>query len=203
MSVYQRRILPWLIDRGMRNRVMTQYRGRTPPRARGRVLEVGVGAGLNLPYYGDAVQHLFGVEPAAPLREAASGVADAMRFPVSLLDCGAEALPLEPASIDTVVSTWTLCSIPDVGTALLEMRRVLRPDGRLLFFEHGRAPDAEVARLQDRLAPVLRGLAGCNPNRPIDRLVEAAGFEFEHIERAYFDGPRFIAFHYVGVARLR
>lgn len=203
MSFYQRRVLPWLIDRGMRNKVIGRYRGRTPPLASGRVLEVGVGAGLNLPHYGDSVRHLFGVEPAAYLREAAAAVADTVRFPVTLLDCGAEDIPLESASVDTVVSTWTLCSIPAVETALGEMRRVLRPGGRMLFFEHGRAPDADVARLQDRLAPLLRGLAGCNPNRPIDRLVEAAGFEFEQIERAYFDGPRFIAFHYVGVARPR
>lgn len=201
MGFYERCMLPWLIDRGMRNKVMARYRPRVPPLAEGRVLEVGMGAGLNLPYYTRRVQHLFGLEPADYLRDAAAELADSVPYPVTLLASGAEAIPLESASMDTVVSTWTLCSIPDVDSALLEMRRVLKPGGRLLFFEHGRAPDADVARLQDRLAPALRVLAGCNPNRPIDALVEKAGFAFSEIERAYMDGPRFIAFHYIGEAR--
>ncbi len=203
MGFYQRRVLPWVIDRGMRNTVMARYRPRIPPLASDRVLEVGLGAGMNLPYYGASVTHLFGIEPTTALRDAAAAAADTARFPVTLLDCGAEAIPLETGSIDTVVSTWTLCSIPGIEAALGEMRRVLKPGGRLLFMEHGRAPDADVARLQDRLAPVFRGLAGCNPNRPIDQLVAAAGFGFEQMERSYLDGPRFLSFHYIGVARPR
>jgi ubiquinone/menaquinone biosynthesis C-methylase UbiE len=200
MRFYQQRILPWLIDRGMRNKAMVKYRPRVPPQAAGRVLEVGMGAGLNLPYYTSRVQHLFGLEPADYLRDAAAEVADCVPYPVTLLACGAENIPLERASIDTVVSTWTMCSIPNIQAALLEMRRVLKPGGRLLFMEHGQAPDAEVARLQDRMAPAFRLLAGCNPNRPIDRLVTDAGFRFTELERAYLDGPRFIAFHYIGEA---
>lgn len=200
-GLYQQRILPWLIDRGMRNKVMTRYRPRLPAMAEGRVLEVGIGSGLNLPYYSHRVEHLFGVEPAASLCDAASVAALAAPCPVTLLVCGAEAIPLESASIDMVVSTWTLCSIPQVQAALLEMRRVLKPRGRLLFLEHGAAPDPEVARLQDRVAPVLRLLAGCSPNRPIDRLLEQAGFHATVMEKSYLDGPRFIAFHYIGQAR--
>lgn len=200
MHFYQRRILPWLIDRGMRNRVMTKYRPRVPPQAEGRVLEVGLGAGLNLPFYTTRVEHLFGLEPADYLRDSAAEVADSVPYPVTLLACGAENIPLERASIDTVVSTWTMCSIPDIQAALLEMRRVLKPGGRLLFMEHGQAPDAEVVRLQDRLAPALRLLAGCNPNRPIERLIADAGFRMTGLERAYLDGPRFIAYHYIGAA---
>lgn len=201
MSLYQQRILPWLIDRGMRNKAMTKYRPRIPPLAQGQVLEVGVGAGLNFPYYTRSVQHLFGLEPADPLRESAAEVADSMPFPVTLIASGAEDIPLESGSLDTVVSTWTLCSIPQVELALREMRRVLKPGGRLIFMEHGQAPDADVARLQDRLAPALRLLAGCNPNRPIDRLIKDAGFAITHIEKSYLDGPRFIAYHFVGEAR--
>ena len=123
-----------------------------------------------------------------------------MRFPVTLLASGAEAIPLESESVDTVVSTWTLCSIPQIEAALLEMRRVLRPGGRLLFMEHGQAPDPDVARLQDRLTPAFRVMAGCNLNRPIERLITQAGFQFSELERSYLEGPRFIAFHYIGQA---
>ncbi len=194
-------MLPWLIDRGMRNSAMTRLRPRIPPLAEGRVLEIGVGAGLNFPYYTSRVRHLFGLEPADTLRKAAAAVAESMSFPVTLIGSGAENIPIETATLDTVVSTWTLCSIPEVETALAEVRRVLKPGGRLLFMEHGQAPDTDVARLQDRLAPVLRLLAGCNPNRRIDRLIAAAGFRTTEIERGYLEGPRFIAYHYVGEAR--
>jgi SAM-dependent methyltransferase len=120
---------------------------------------------------------------------------------VSFLGSGAERIPLDRASVDTVVSTWTLCSIPDVEVALQEVRRVLRPAGRFLFLGHGLAPDADVARSQDRMAPLLRRLAGCNPNRPIDKLIADAGFAFGDIERAYLAGPRFLAYHFKGTAR--
>lgn len=109
-------------------------------------------------------------------------------------------MPLESHSIDTVVSTWTLCSIPELERALQEMRRVLRPGGRLIFLEHGRAPDAGVARWQDRLTPFFQRLAGCSPNLEMDRLIEAAGFRFAEFEKTYFDGPRFTSYHYIGQA---
>jgi SAM-dependent methyltransferase len=119
---------------------------------------------------------------------------------VELLAAGAESIPLEKHSVDAVVSTWTLCSIPELDRALTEVRRVLRPGGRLLFFEHGRAPDASVSRWQDRLAPVFRGLVGCNPNLQIDTRITAAGFRLVDIERGYLEGPRFIAWHFIGQA---
>jgi len=201
VSFYQSRVLPWLIERGMRNSLMAKHRPRIPPLASGDVLELGIGTGLNLPYYTREVRRLFGVEPSDALRAAAAEIADSMPYPVTLLACGAEEIPLATASIDTVVSTWTLCSIPGVERALRETRRVLKPGGRLIFMEHGRAPDAAVARLQDRLAPAFRLLAGCNPNRAIDRLISDAGFSFAEIERRYLEGPRFITYHYVGEAR--
>ena len=119
---------------------------------------------------------------------------------MELLAAGAENIPLDSGSVDTVVSTWTLCSIPDLAGSLAEMRRVLRPGGQLLFFEHGRAPDVAVSRWQDRLAPVFRGLAGCNLNRQIDTAIIDAGFRMVDIERSYLDGPRFISWHFVGQA---
>ncbi|MEQ1801602.1 MAG: class I SAM-dependent methyltransferase [Gammaproteobacteria bacterium] len=200
MSFYADRIMPRLIAAGMQNKAMNRYRPRIPPLATGRVLEVGIGSGLNLPYYTREVTRIFGLEPSRLLREQAEAAASSAPCPVELLSAGAESIPLESGSVDTVVSTWTLCSIPDLGAALAEMRRVLRPGGKLLFLEHGRAPDPAVSRWQDRLAPVFRGLAGCNPNRQIDTSIMEAGFRMLEIERAYLDGPRFISWHFIGQA---
>ena len=198
---YARNIMPTLIERGMRNKVMRKYRPWLAPQASGRVLELGFGSGLNLGHYSPAVSQLFAVEPCEQLRAIAATVADRARFPVTFIAMGAEEIPLETASIDTVTTTWTLCSIPAIAQALREARRVLKPSGRLLFMEHGRAPDQDVERLQNRLSPLFRAMAGCNINRPIAELIETAGFSFERLERAYLDGPRFIAYHYIGAAR--
>lgn len=200
MAFYSTRIMPRLIDRGMRNRTMAKYRPRVPPLAAGRVLEIGVGGGLNIPFYTGGVSHLFGLEPSGHLRALAAGPAAEATFPVTLVDAGAESIPLESASMDCVVSTWTLCSIPGVETALQEIRRVLKPDGRLLFLEHGLAPDAAVARTQAWMAPVFRGLAGCVLNREMDRLLLEAGFRVTVLEKGYLDGPRFLSYHYIGEA---
>ena len=200
MSLYADQIMPRLIAAGMQNKAMTRYRPRIPALASGRVLEIGIGSGLNLPHYTGGVTHLLGLEPSALLRERAAAVAESAPFPVELLAAGAEHIPLDTASVDCVVSTWTLCSIPELHAALGEIRRVLRPTGRLLFLEHGRAPDPSVARWQDRLAPLLRGLAGCSPNRQIDAEIQGAGFRLAEIERGYFEGPRFISWHFVGQA---
>lgn len=200
MSFYSTRIMPRLIDRGMRNPAMAKYRPRVPSLATGRVLEIGLGGGLNIPHYTAGVSHLFGLEPSTQLRSLAAAPAAAAPFPVTLLAAGAEAIPLESGSVDSVVSTWTLCSIPEVGQALQEIRRVLKPDGRLLFMEHGLAPDASVARTQAWMAPVFRGLAGCELNRDMDRLIREAGFRVAVLEKAYLDGPRFLSFHYIGEA---
>lgn len=200
MGIYQHRILPWLIDRGMRNRVMAGYRVRIPARACGRVLELGTGAGLNFPLYTGAVTQLFALEPSDVLREKAAAHADSLPFPVTLVGSGAESIPLEDATMDTVVTTWTLCSIPDLAAALAEVHRVLKPGGRLLFLEHGRSPDPAIARRQDRLAAPMRLLAGCNPNRSIDIAIESAGLRFTAIERTCIEGPRFLAYHFIGEA---
>lgn len=201
MGFYARRILPRLIAGGMRNPVMAAERPGIVGGARGDVLELGLGPGLNIPHYPtDQVRRLYGLEPSAELRRQASRPAAAAAFPVELLAAGAEQVPLPDASIDTIVTTWTLCSIPDLPAALAEARRVLRPGGRLLFLEHGRAPDAAVARWQDRLAPLFRVAAGCRLDRPIDADLAGAGFRFRWIERRYLRGPRFLSFHYRGEA---
>jgi SAM-dependent methyltransferase len=123
-------------------------------------------------------------------------------MPVTFLEASAEAIPLEQHSVDTVVTTWTLCSIPQATTALAEMRRVLRPGGKLLFVEHGLAPDASVRRWQDLMTPIWRSCAGgCHLNRPISSMIEAAGFRIDHIETGYIPGPRPMTFMYEGSAR--
>ncbi len=195
--------MPMIISKGMNNKAIAKYRPLIPPLASKRVLEVGIATGLNLPHYTDQVDHLFGLEPSAELLVQAQEAAEAAAFPVDLIEASAEDIPLESNSMDTVVSTWTLCSIPQVGRAMQEMRRVLKPGGRLLFIEHGRAPDPGVARWQDRLAPIFQRLAGCSINRPIDEIVTDAGFDYVDLDKQYFSGPRFIAYHYVGQAEAK
>lgn len=203
MGWYTDRVLPALIARGMANKEMAKHRPLVPPLATGRVLEVGIGPGLNLEHYGEQVTHVFGLEPARSLLDQAAEAAEGKPFPVELIEAGAEAIPLENAAVDTVVTTWTLCSIPRLEDALSEMRRVLKPGGRLLFLEHGRAPETSVARWQDRLTPMTSKLLGCSLNRPMDRLIEDAGFHLSELRKEYFDGPRIISYHYVGQAEPR
>jgi ubiquinone/menaquinone biosynthesis C-methylase UbiE len=200
MGFWSDSILPRMIDRGMRNDFMAEHRYRAAPLASGRVLEIGSGSGLNLPLYTDQVEHVFGLEPSEYLREKAQEFVPAAPFPVDFIDASAEAIPLERDSVDTVVSSWTLCSIPDIETTLQEIRRVLRADGRFIFIEHGRSPDEKVRRWQDRLVPVSTRLLGCSLNRPMDLLIEEAGFRLTEIEAGYLKGPKLISYHYIGQA---
>lgn len=164
MGFYSDRILPHLIRTTMRDERFAPYRRRNVALAVGRVLEVGIGSGENLPHYGATVAEVIGVEPAARLAAMATESAARTSVPVTVTTASAERLPLDAESIDTVVMTWTLCSIPDPTLALAEMRRVLRPGGRLLFVEHGLAPDCGVRFLQRRLTPGWKHLAGgCSP----------------------------------------
>jgi ubiquinone/menaquinone biosynthesis C-methylase UbiE len=200
MGFWSDRILPRVIDRGMRNDFMAEHRYRAAPLASGRVLEIGSGSGLNLPLYTDKVQHVFGLEPSAYLRDKAQELVAEAPFSVDLIAASAEAIPLEQNSVDTVVSSWTLCSIPDIEASLQEIRRVLRPDGRFIFIEHGRSPESNISRWQDRLVPVSTRLLGCSLNRPMDILIKEAGFRLTAMEAGYVDGPRLISYHYIGQA---
>jgi len=202
VSFYGRRILPCLTHLAMRQRQLGTWRGRVVPAAEGRVLEVGIGSGLNLPFYADRVERVIGIDPSPELLAMARKTIAQAPVPVVLLHGSAEAMPLEDGSVDTVVTTWTLCTIPDAVRALVEMRRVLSPGGRLLFVEHGRAPEAAIRRWQDGLTPLWRRCAGgCHLNRPIDRLIEGAGFRIERLETGYAKGPKPMAFMYEGAAR--
>ena len=201
MGVYQSRILPRIIDLSMRNRELAAYRERVLRSAAGRVLEIGIGSGLNLPFYADRVTQVVGLEPAPRLLEMTREAAKHHKIPVELVSASAESIPFPDDAFDTVVTTWTLCSIPVVSAALNEMRRVLKPTGRLLFVEHGRAPEENVRRWQDRLTPVWKRIGGgCHLNRPIRELIEGAGFRIEHLQTGYMRGPRPMTYMYEGRA---
>lgn len=202
MSFYGRHVLPRLLHLAMRQGALTPFRERVIGAAEGRVLEIGIGSGLNLPLYGPGVRAVIGLEPSPQLLRMARDRISAAPAPVELLEASAEAVPLEDASIDTVVTTWTLCTIPDAPRALAEMRRVLTPGGALLFVEHGRAPEPSVARWQDRLDPLwCRAAGGCHLNRRIDELIAAAGFRVDRLANARLPGPRTHTFLYEGRAR--
>ncbi len=205
MGLYAKYILPNLIDLTMRNRETARVRAEWLPRAHGHVLEVGIGSGLNLPFYTREVSRIFGVDPSAELQEMARKRSATLSLDVDLFLQSAECpLPLSDASIDTVVVTWTLCSIPNPLQALAEMKRVLKKDGALLFIEHGRSPEATVVHWQDRLTPLWRRISGgCHLNRKIDDLIDQAGFDIEEMETAYLPGPRPLTYTYKGLAQLR
>jgi len=204
MGFYEDRILPFLIHLAMRQRRLAAYRSRVIPAAEGRVLEIGMGSGLNLPFYTGKVQRVIGLDPSPKLLSMARKVLPRVTPSVEFVEGSAESVPLEDTSVDTVVTTWTLCSIPDAQRALREMRRVLKPGGRLLFVEHGLAPDPNVRWWQDRLTPVWKRLAGgCHLNRAIGALIENAGYQIERLETGYMRGPKPMTFMHEGSARPR
>lgn len=202
MGLYHHYVVPCLTHLAMSQQQLVPFRRRIVGAAEGRVLEIGIGSGLNLPLYGATVTSVIGLEPSSELLRRARPRATAATIPMMLLDASAEAIPLDAASVDTVVTTWTLCTIPDASRALAEMRRVLKPGGALLFVEHGRAPEPGVARWQDRLDPIWSRLAGgCHLNRKMDDLVTSSGFRIEAMTNSRLPGPRTHTFLYEGRAR--
>jgi ubiquinone/menaquinone biosynthesis C-methylase UbiE len=201
MGIYNDFILPRLLDLAMRNKQLRPFRERVIGAAEGRVLEIGVGSGRNLPFYRSPAREILALEPS-PKLVAMARRASRSDVPVHFLEASAETIPLDDGTIDTVVTTWTLCSIPQAASALGEMRRVLRPGGRLLFAEHGLAPSESVRWWQDRLTPAWRRISGgCHLNRPIRSLIEDAGFRVDRIETGYVPGPKPFTFMYEGSAQ--
>jgi ubiquinone/menaquinone biosynthesis C-methylase UbiE len=205
MGFYERWIVPRLLDLAMRNRVLDHYRHQTIASARGLVLEVGVGSGLNLPLYAPAVTRVVAIDPSPELlRLASKRTVDAV-VPVSLIRASAEHLPFSGAVFNTIVMTWTLCSIPNPIAALTDMRRVLRPGGRLIFVEHGLSPETRIARWQHRLTPYWkrnrkRISGGCHLDRKMDDLIRTAGFQVDAVETGYMKGPKPWTFMFQGSA---
>jgi ubiquinone/menaquinone biosynthesis C-methylase UbiE len=203
MGFYDRPILPRLLSAAMSAKPITYQRRKIVPRAEGRVLEVGFGAGHNLPFYDPSkVTRLWALEPSAAMQARAAERVAASAIPLEFIGLPSERIPLDDGAADTVLVTYTLCSIPDVMAALGEMRRVLKPDGRLLFCEHGEAPDENVRRWQQRLTPVWKAIGGgCHLGRAIPQLIRDAGFRVEGVETMYLPGtPHFAGFNYWGAA---
>ena len=194
-------LFPALLDAVMRRGRFAAYRRRALAGARGVVLEIGVGSGLNLPFYGAEARMILGLDPSPGLLRRAGRRAGRAACAVHLVQGSAEALPLADGGVDTVVTTWTLCSIPDPLAALREMRRVLRPGGRLHFVEHGLAPDPGLQKWQRRLTPCwTRVSGGCHLDRKMDDLIRAAGFQLAELAGGYMPGPRLATFMYEGRA---
>ena len=201
MGLYGDQILPRAIDLTLRGGVFAGPRARVAAELEGEVLEIGFGSGLNIPYYPAGLKRVLAVDPAAAGRKLAAKRAAACDVPIEYIGADAEALPVGDASVDHVLSTWTLCTIPDAMRALAEIRRVLRPGGALRFVEHGLAPDARVARRQQWLTPLqCRVFGGCHLNRRIDQLVAAAGLELTRLDTYYMKGPRALGYTFEGVA---
>jgi ubiquinone/menaquinone biosynthesis C-methylase UbiE len=203
MSFYGERILPHLVNLACGTKPTRKQREKIVPRAYGDVLEIGFGGGLNLPYYDrDAVRKVFGLEPSEGMRKSAADNIAASDLDVELIDLPGEEIPLDDNSVDSVLVTYTLCSIEDTLAALQGMRRVLKPRGHLFFCEHGKAPDADVQRWQRRLNPGWRFVSGgCNMDRDIPSLLEEGGFEIEDDNRMYIPGIRTLSYNFWGSAR--
>jgi len=203
MSLYAKYLVPRLTDFGMRNKNVARIRSELIPLAQGSVLELGIGSGLNLQFYSSRASRVYGVDPSLELLDMAHKRVKATSVPVELVAQSAEEkLPLEDQSVDTVVVTWSLCSMRDPLRALRQARRVLRSKGQLLFVEHGLAPDAGVRTWQNRFNPVWRRIGGgCNLNRKIDDLIRSAGFDISELQTKYLPGPRPLTYTYRGLAR--
>ena len=202
MNWYDRHILPWLIDIACGFPMVQHKRRALVPQARGRVLEIGMGTGRNLPFYDrNQVSQLVGVDPALQMHRLAQRRSLKAGMDVELVGLSAERLPLPDDSFDTVVCTYTLCSIPDPAAALHEVRRVLKPGGQFLFCEHGRAPDGSLAQWQQRIEPLWKPLAGgCHLTRDVPLLLRDAGLNAQ-VEQGYIGDPRLLTYHYWGQAR--
>lgn len=202
MGLYSKYLLPKLVHCACSSEQNMAQRGRVVPKARGQVLEVGIGSGLNLPYYDpQQVEKVWGLDPSAELMAMAAREAEKVDLDVEFLVNRGEEIPLDDASVDTVLTTFTLCSIADAEKALAGMARVLKPGGTFLFCEHGVAPDASVRRVQRGLNPIWKRVGGgCHLNRPIPSLIEAGGFEITTLKARYMPGWRWASFQYWGAA---
>lgn len=203
MGFYDERILPHLIDKTCSVGQVMKLRSQIVPECEGVVLEVGIGSGINLPLYdASKVSLVYGLEPSEGMRRKARANLSEARVRVEWLDLPGEKIPLDNESVDTVLLTFTLCTIPDTQTALAQMLRVLKPGGKLLFLEHGQSPDHKIRKWQDRITPGWKKIAGgCHLNRPISELIEQAGFEVDALETLYVPKtPKIAGYVYKGRA---
>jgi ubiquinone/menaquinone biosynthesis C-methylase UbiE len=201
VGFYERSVLPRISDRLGGVEPISRLRARITRSLGGSVLEIGFGSGLNLPHLPNGVTRLYAVDPSTTARDLAAPRIAASPVPVEFVGLDGQHIPLPDAAVDAALTTFTLCTIPDATLALTEVRRVLRPGGRLHFLEHGRSPDPSVARWQRRLNPIQRRVfGGCHLDKPIDQLVEGAGFELVELRTEYLMAPSVFGYMYEGVA---
>ena len=204
LSFYDKYILPKFLNCACGSKPINYQREKIVPLAEGTVLDVGIGSGLNIPYYNKSkIKYLYGLDPSIELLNLAKPLAKKNELEIEFLECGAEAIPLPNDSIDTVVITYTLCTIPDTQLSNEEIMRVLKPNGKLLFCEHGLAPDINVVKWQKRINPIWNKIAGgCNLNRDIPKLITSSGFKISNMEEMYLPStPKFAGYNYWGVAK--
>ena len=204
MSFYDKYILPKVLNCTCASKPIRYQRDKIVPLAEGVVLDVGIGSGLNIPFYNKSkINYLYGLDPSKELLDIAKSIAKENQLEVDFLQCSAESIPLPDKSIDTVLITYTMCTIPDVALSNSEIMRVLKDDGKLLFCEHGLAPDKNIAKWQKRINPLWGKIAGgCNLNRDIPKLISSSGFKISNMEEMYLPStPKFAGYNYWGVAK--
>ncbi len=204
MSFYDKYILPKFLNCACGSKPINYQREKIVPLAEGTVLDVGIGSGLNIPYYNKSkIECLYGLDPSSELLNLAKSLAKKNELEIEFIECGAEAIPLPNDSVDSVVITYTLCTIPDTKLSNQEIMRVLKPNGKLLFCEHGLAPDINIAKWQKRINPIWNKIAGgCNLNRDIPKLIKSSGFKISNMEEMYLPStPKFAGYNYWGVAK--
>jgi ubiquinone/menaquinone biosynthesis C-methylase UbiE len=204
LGFYNKYILPKFLNCACGTKPINFQRDKIVPLAKGIVLDVGIGSGLNIPFYNKSkIDHLYGLDPSDELLKIAKSIAEKHELEIEFLECGAEAIPLPDNSIDTVLITYTMCTIPDVELSNLEIMRVLKPEGQLLFCEHGLAPDKNIVKWQRRINPIWNKIAGgCNLNRDIPKLITSSGFKILDMEEMYLPStPKFAGYNYWGVAK--
>ena len=204
MGFYDKYILPKFLNCACGTKPINYQREKIVPLAKGIVLDIGIGSGLNIPFYNKSnIDHLYGLDPSEELLKIAKPLAKKNELEIEFLQCGAEAIPLPDQSIDTVLITYTMCTIPDIKLSNSEIMRVLKPEGQLLFCEHGLAPDKNIAKWQRRINPIWSKIAGgCNLNRDIPKLITSSGFKISNMEEMYLPStPKFAGYNYWGVAK--
>ena len=204
MGFYDKYILPKFLNCACGSKPINYQREKIVPLAEGIVIDIGIGSGLNIPYYNKSkIDYLYGLDPSDELLNLAKPLAQKNELEIEFLQCGAEAIPLPNNSVDTVVITYTLCTIPDTQLSTKEIIRVLKPSGKLLFCEHGIAPDINVAKWQKRINPIWSKIAGgCNLNRDIPKLIRSSGLKISKMEEMYIPStPKFAGYNYWGVAK--
>ena len=205
MKLYEKYVVPRILNFSCGLKPIQYQRKKVVHLAEGEILEVGIGSGLNLPYYETSrVKKIWGLDPSEELHDMAKKVASGLDLNVEFLLSGAEEIPLLDGSVDTALITYTLCSIPEVEEAIKEIKRVIKPGGAMIFCEHGKAPDASTRKWQERINPYWKKISGgCNINRDIPNLIESAGFSISQLETMYLPGtPKILGYNYWGSARV-